>query len=60
MGTTTLLTTEQYESIVGILEDCEAKLKRFMECSNLIATGKPDAKLRKLWKRAKNSSRIIV
>ena len=60
MGTTTLLTTEQYESIVGILEDCEAKLKRFMECSNLIATGKPDGELRKLWKRAKNSSRIIV
>ena len=48
MGATTLLTTEQYESILGILEDCEAKLKRFMECSNLIAAGRTDAEAKKI------------
>ena len=40
MASTALLTTEQYESVMDIIDDCDSKLKRYMECGDLLMAGK--------------------
>ena len=42
MTGTTLLTTDQFSSIMEMLDDSEGKLKRYMECNDILTKGKDE------------------